>query len=117
MAQATAGDNRGAHATVRRIAEELVIDGLLADISEVRCWEIDVVTAVATARRNACADARRSRTLRGSGCGTATRAGPCSRSHWPRRERKQSWTVRDAHPRLPKSRRYSWTPSRIAPRA
>ena len=58
VAQATAGDNRGALATVRRIAEVSGIDGLLGDISEVRCWENDVVEAVATARRIACADAR-----------------------------------------------------------
>jgi len=37
MAQATAGDNQGTDATVRRIVEALVINGLLADISEVRC--------------------------------------------------------------------------------
>ena len=54
-AQATAGDNRGALATVRRIVEEPGIDGLLDDISEVQCWENDVVEAVATARRIACA--------------------------------------------------------------
>ena len=58
VAQATAGDNRGAHATVRRIAEVSGIDGLLDDISEVQCWENNVVEAVATARRIACADAR-----------------------------------------------------------
>ena len=101
MAQATAGDNRGVYATVRRIAEELVFDGLLADIGEVQCWEIDVVAAVATARRNACVDARHSRTLRGSECATATRTGPRSRSHWPWTAREQSRTVQDAHPHLP----------------
>ena len=58
MAQATAGDNGGAHATVRRIAEVSGIDGLLDDISEVQCWENNVVEAVATARRIACADGR-----------------------------------------------------------
>ena len=58
MAQATAGDNREAHATARRIAEISGIDGLLDDISEVQCWENDVVEAVATARRITCVDAR-----------------------------------------------------------
>ena len=58
MAQATAGDNRGALATVRRIAEVSGDDGLLADISEVQCWENNVVEAVATARQIASADGR-----------------------------------------------------------
>ena len=58
MAQATAGDNRGVHATVRGIAEVSGNDGLLADTSEVQCWENDFAEAVATARRIACADAR-----------------------------------------------------------
>ena len=43
---------------MRRITEEPGIDGLLDDISEVQCWEIDVVAAVATARRIACTDAQ-----------------------------------------------------------
>ena len=58
VAQATAGDNRGALATVRRLAEVSGIDGLLDNISEAQGWENDVVEAVATARRIACAEAR-----------------------------------------------------------
>ena len=114
VGQATAGDHRGAHATARRIAETSGIDGLLAEISEVQCWENEVVEAVVTARTIACADARCSRTLRASGCGTATRTGPRSRPHWLWRARKQSRTVQDAHPRLPKSLRYSSMPLRAA---
>ena len=43
---------------MRGIAEVSGNDGLLADISEVQCWENDFAEAVATARRIACADAQ-----------------------------------------------------------
>ena len=111
MAQATAGDNRRAHTTARRIAETSGIDGLLAEISEMQCWENEVVEAVATARTIACADARRSAALAniarirvrdGDPDGAAQ---PIALALEPWRARKQSRTVQDAHPRLLKSLR------------
>ena len=50
VAQATAGDNQGAIATSRRIADRPSRDALLAELCEVQCWEDNSREAIATAR-------------------------------------------------------------------
>ena len=50
LAQATAGDNRAAVASARRIESEPGRDAQLANICEVQCWENNDREAIATAR-------------------------------------------------------------------